>query len=113
MTKYVDLNESAKNLKAGKALSAKEEAKTHQASTIANVRGNLALVFAELVALETKNPLSGEKSTIELNFGLLGVVEVFIDMLRKERGHTQKNASVCVTKLAMSHYLERSIVLSP
>lgn len=63
-------------------------------TTISNLRGNLALLFAHLVQLETK--ISG------LNFGLAGVVEPMIEMLRKERGSTQENAGVCVTKLAMS-----------
>lgn len=82
-TQYIDFNDKSSSFK---------ENKQHKAQ-VSLVRGNLALVFAELVVMEGKQ---------NVNFGLAGIVEVFIEMLRKERGMTQKNAGVAVTKLAMS-----------
>ncbi|CAD7941911.1 unnamed protein product [Amoebophrya sp. A120] len=58
-----------------------------------NCRGNLAVLFEKLVDFEK----IGKKT-----FGLGGVVEPFIEYLRKESGPAQKNAGVCVTKLAGS-----------
>eukprot|EP00392_Amoebophrya_sp_AT5.2_P016929 g17238.t1 len=62
-----------------------------------NCRGNLSVLFERLVEFENKGLIGAGKS-----FGLGGVVEPFIDYLRKESGAAQKNAGIVVTKLAQS-----------
>ncbi|CAD7941167.1 unnamed protein product [Amoebophrya sp. A25] len=61
-----------------------------------NCRGNLAVLFEWIVNLENKGGASFP------SYGLGGVVEPFIEYLRKENGSAQKNAGICVTKLAQS-----------
>mmetsp|Transcript_43703 Transcript_43703/g.100885 ORF Transcript_43703/g.100885 Transcript_43703/m.100885 type:complete len:1011 (+) Transcript_43703:57-3089(+) len=63
---------------------------------LSKVRGNLALLFAGLSEAQAKD--DAPQALAQVNF--TGVIEVFVECLRKERGGTRHNAGVCVTRLA-------------
>merc|ERR1712080_738787 len=69
-----------------------------EGSATSRIRGNLALLFARLV--EEQADGDAPPALKEIDFG--PTVDVWIDWLRKERGPTQQNIGVCLTRLAQN-----------
>lgn len=67
-----------------------------EGGTSSRIRGNLALLFARLI----EEQASGESPPILRDMNFETTVDVFIDWLRKERGPTQQNIGVSITRLA-------------
>jgi hypothetical protein len=69
-----------------------------QASEASLLRGNLALLFGHLCEAQEAENAPAALTAIDLT----PVVGVFVECLRRERGPTQRNAGVCVTRFAQS-----------
>jgi len=67
-------------------------------SVSSRCRGNLALLFASLIEVQAQD--DAPSVIRDMDFSIL--VDIFVEILRKERGPVQHNAGVCVTRLAQN-----------
>lgn len=67
-------------------------------SASSRCRGNLALLFACLVEVQAQD----DAPAVIQDLDFAPLVDIFVEILRKERGPVQNNAGVCVTRLAQN-----------
>ncbi|CAE8627001.1 unnamed protein product [Polarella glacialis] len=95
--KFEDLIEQLMNITA--ALQPRQHvAPENEGATPSRMRGNLALLFGFLSEEQAKE----DPPPVLRELGLSSMAELFVDMLRRERGSAQHNIGVCVTKLALN-----------